>query len=108
MNKKLTTSFVLGAAFLGLGLSVPSCPGQQAMQQQIDILQQSNADLAKKFQALDSKVSALSSDFGQGKMAMDQAAKAVASQTDAIAKLQSAITDLQSRAAPAKGGKRRR
>ena len=40
MNFKTYTSIplslVLGTAFLGLGLSMPSCPGQQAMQDQID------------------------------------------------------------------------
>ena len=29
-----------------MGMSMPSCPGQQAMQQQIDTLTPQNADLA--------------------------------------------------------------
>ncbi len=54
---------VFGAAFLGLGISMPSCPGQQAMQQQIDALQTKANDSAKQIQALDAQIKKLNTDF---------------------------------------------
>ena len=53
---------VLGMAVVGLGFAMPSCPGQDAMQQQINALQSSNQEISKKVQTLTTQVTTLASE----------------------------------------------
>lgn len=64
MNKKIQL-IVLCMAFLGLGLSMPSCPGQQAMQQQIDALKGKIDENEKQIQILITKLDHTNSEIGQ-------------------------------------------
>ena len=60
--------WILGlTALLGMGITMPSCPGQQAMQQQIDNLQTANQDLSKKVQLLNTQLNAIANDMNQVK-----------------------------------------
>ena len=54
MNKKIQ-ALVTAGAFLGMGIAMPSCPGQQAMQQQIDTLQTKTIELTQKISKVDSQ-----------------------------------------------------
>jgi len=70
--KKNLNWMVMSAAVLGMGMAMPSCPGQQEMQQKIDSLQTTNTDLSKKIQALTTQVNALNSDMSQVKTLLPQ------------------------------------
>src|SRR5688572_12627092 len=106
MKKKHVTWLLVGAACMGLGISMPSCPGQQAMQQQIDSLQTTNMDLSKKVQALTTQVQTLNSDISQVKTLLPQMTNVISGQKGALDKLENDVKTLQSKMA-SKGGKRR-
>lgn len=114
MNKKLTTGFMLATAVLGMGLSMPNCPGQQAMQQQIDTLQTGNADLKRNLQTLDAKVKTLTDEVAAAKKFREdvtpilQAYKGLLEQMDASVKgLQAKVDAMSAPPKGAKGGKKK-
>jgi peptidoglycan hydrolase CwlO-like protein len=93
MNTKLVV--ILVSAFIGMGMSMPSCPGQQAMQQQIDTLTTTNADLAKRVQAMDSQVRSLNSDMSQVKQLLKPMSDAIGAQKAAMDQLDGNLKTLQ-------------
>ena len=103
MNKKLT-GFALGAAMLGMGLSMPSCPGQQAMQEQLETLKTGQADSNKKIQALDAQLKKMNGDVDQMKALVSQVSNAVLAQKMAIENMDAALKALQTKPA----GKKRK
>ena len=106
MNKKFIV--IVATAFIGLGMSMPSCPGQQAMQQQIEALQTSNTDLNKRVQAMDAQVKALNGDMSQVKQLLKPMSDAIQAQKGAMDQLDANFKEIQAKmTAPAKGkGKR--
>ena len=72
--KNITRIVIFTAAFVGMGMSLPSCPGDKAMQQQIDMLQQSNTDMTRKLQNLDAELKATSGDVIGAKSLINQLA----------------------------------
>jgi septal ring factor EnvC (AmiA/AmiB activator) len=50
---------VLAGAIVAMGVTMPSCPGQQAMQDQIDQLKTSQADLSKRLQLSETQLKQL-------------------------------------------------
>lgn len=110
MNKKLTW-IALGAAVAGMGIAMPSCPGQQAMQQQIDALQAKNAEMAKHIQNLDNQVKADSNDMGQVKTLLSQVSNTVLAQKQAQDALEAQVKELTTKVntpPPAAKGKKRK
>ena len=81
----------LVAAFMFLGISMPSCPGQQAMQQQLDQLQAKNAEQAKTVQKLDSQLKAMSSDMTQVKTLLVQVTNTVLAHKQSIEQIETAM-----------------
>lgn len=81
MNKKLSV-LVLGVAVFGMGAGMPSCPGQQAMQLQIDGVQATNTELTKKVQTLTTQVGKLNSDSGQIKQLLTEMTNVISSQRE--------------------------
>lgn len=105
--KKQTRAFVFVAAILGMGISMPSCPGQQAMQQQIDTLQTANTDLTKKVQSYDAQIKQLNKDSAEVKANLDGAVKAIEAQKAALEALNTAVTEIKAKAAaPAPAAKK--
>jgi chromosome segregation ATPase len=100
-RKQLTQTALFVAAFIGMGISIPSCPGDKAMQQQIDGLTQSNSDMTKKLQMLDSQNKGLASDLQTQKQVLTQLASTAAAQKEAIDNLYTSVKQLQARPAPA-------
>lgn len=82
---------LVGTAFLTMAVTMPSCPGQQAMQQQIDTLQSTVTRLNTQVMSMDSQVKSLSSDNVQLKELME---KVVTSQQGAINQMNASIKDL--------------
>ena len=95
MNKKFVV--ILASAFLGMGMSMPSCPGQQAMQQQVDSLKTSNADLTKQVQAMDKHVKQLETDLTQVKELLQPMGSAIGAQKAAMDQLDSNMKELQTK-----------
>ncbi|MCM2278224.1 MAG: hypothetical protein NDJ89_09130 [Oligoflexia bacterium] len=88
------------AAVAGMGISMPSCPGQQAMQQQIDALQASNADLTKKVQMLETQNKTTAQDLSQIKQLLEQMTNAIQGQKGELTQLGTAVKELQARPVP--------
>ena len=88
---------VFAGAFAGMGIAMPSCPGQQAMQQQIDALQITNTDLTKKVQALNTQVTSLNNDMTQVKQLLPQMTNVIQAQKGALDQLNTSVKDLQSK-----------
>src|SRR4051812_3321025 len=101
MKKKLNW-IIMGTAFIGMGMGMPSCPGQQAMQQQLDSLQTANSDLTKKVQAQNAQLTTLNNDLAQIKQLLPQITGVISVQKAAMDKLDSDLKDLQK-----KGGKKK-
>lgn len=110
MNKKFYV--VLFAAFLGMGMSMPSCPGQQALQEQVDKLTSQNADLNKRVMSMDANVKQLDNDMSQVKQLLKPLADTVQAQKGAMelldANLKEVQTKLAAKAAPKASGKKKR
>jgi peptidoglycan hydrolase CwlO-like protein len=107
--KNFTRIVIFTAAFIGMGMSLPSCPGDKAMQQQIDMLQQSNTDMTRKLQNLDSELKATSGDVIGAKSLINQLATTVTAQKDAIDNLYNQIKILEAKVnTPAKKKKKKR
>ena len=83
-----------GAAVVGMGMSMPSCPGQQAMQQQVDELQKREVAATQKAQALEGQVRALSGDMGQVKQLLEQVSRTVLAQKDSITQMEANVQKL--------------
>ncbi len=94
---------VLGMAVIGLGFAMPSCPGQDAMQQQVNTLQTANQELTKKVQTMTTQFTALTGEVNQMKQFMVQSANVFAAQETLNKQLNKSIDELKSK----KGGKRR-
>ena len=93
-----------------MGLSMPGCPGQEAIQQQIDTsVKAQEAEFTKQIQALDAQLKALKEDLEQTKKLIapisltskDQAA-AIEKADASIKELQASVSALSSRASPGK------
>ena len=79
-------------------MSLPSCPGDKAMQQQIDSLQTSNQDMTRKLQNLDNQLKSADSDVVAQKSLITQLATTVSAQKEAIDNLYNQIKILQAKA----------
>ncbi len=90
MSKKFFAP-VVGASFLLMGLSMPSCPGQQAMQQQVDALKTSEAEMKNRISALESQLTALKSEAEQNKGLLAQLGTGLTEQGKAIEEMQTAF-----------------
>lgn len=98
MNRKIRV-MLLGCAVMGMGVAMPSCPGQQAMQQQVDQMQTNLNNQARQIQALDAQVRNSNNEMTQAKQVLDQMANAINAQKAALETLQKSVNDLASRPA---------
>ncbi len=91
----LHTVVVSTAALLGMGIAMPSCPGQQAMQQQIDSLQAKNTEQAQQAQALDGQLKAMNADMLQVKTLLEQVSNTVLAQKQALEQIDATLKTTQ-------------
>ncbi len=94
------------AVLLSMGITMPSCPGQQAMQQQIDTLTASNQQLTRKIQEMDGSLKPLVSDMGQVKQLLPEMTKVIQGHRDELATLTTQLKEMQARLPAAKGAKK--
>lgn len=92
-NRKLLLVSLLTILVLGLGM--PSCPGQQAMQQQLDGVQTTANDNNKKIQQLTSQVNMLNTEVGKLKEVLTQATATIEAHQGAIKQMEDSIKAIQ-------------
>lgn len=95
MTKTRIHWLVLSASTLGLGLSMPACPGQQAMQQQLDNLEKRETAVATRIQGIDTQVKAATAEVAK----MGPALQNLQVINQALIEQKSLITDLQKQVA---------
>ncbi len=74
---RTTQIAILCAAFAGMGLSMPGCPGTQALQQQVETLKTSEAELKGRLDAMETSNKSLKDEFTQAKTLLAQVSTTV-------------------------------
>ena len=97
----------IGAATIGMGISMPSCPGQQAVQHQVDGLVSREADSIRRLQSLENQFRAMAGEMVQIKTLLSQVSNTVLAQKSAIENLEESLKHKGGGKAKA-GGKKRR
>jgi peptidoglycan hydrolase CwlO-like protein len=107
MNSKLKW-VALAASVFGMGLSMPSCPGQQAVQQQVDKLQAENQEIKAKVSQMENVVNGMKANMEKMEPLVVQMGSTIQEQKLAMDRMNAALTTLQEapKSAPAKGGKK--
>lgn len=106
MNNTIKTSLLLVVALFTMGVSLPSCPGQAELKQQVDALEAKNGQMAKQVQGLDAQVKTLNNEISEMKNTMTQMTTGLLAQKQSIDQLNENMKALASKgakAAPAKG-----
>jgi len=98
MNKQIRV-LVFTLAALGMGITMPSCPGQEAMQQQIDGLTAKNADMTRKMAAMSATVDSAAKELNDAKQLLTQLGPALEAQKNAMTTMSTQIQDIQSKMA---------
>ncbi len=99
-------------ALTALGMAMPSCPGQQEMQQKIDKLETDHATLNKQVLNLNERLATVEKDMGIVKQALQPVVNAFTNQrkdldglTARVEALQTQVTALSSKTRPAAKGR---
>jgi septal ring factor EnvC (AmiA/AmiB activator) len=111
MKKKLITLGWMCTAALAMGITMPQCPGQQAMQQQIDDLTKRDAEMNKRMTALETTVRTGMADIAPMKQAMTPMGQQLQGMGPRLDAIEAGMKDLDAKIAAAaapKGGKKRR
>ncbi|MFZ9596337.1 MAG: hypothetical protein ACO3A2_09700 [Bdellovibrionia bacterium] len=88
---------ILGASFIGLGFSMPSCSDTKAMQQQMEALQTSNTELTKKVKTLSTQLTELSNDMTQVKQLLPQVTNVVTAQKGQLESMDASLKEVRSK-----------
>ncbi len=83
-------------------LLLPGCPGQQAMQQQVDSIQTANLDLQKRVQNLETQLRTLNTDFAQMKRLLEQMATTIQTQDSILKHFESQPKSSRTQRGPAR------
>ena len=100
--RKVSIALLPVVGLLTMGISMPSCPGQQAIQQQMDALQARATESDQKVQSLTNQVATLNKEMADSKALLEQIGQTVIAQKDAISTLEAAQKALEERL-PSKG-----
>ena len=104
--KKRLLSMTLATGFLAMGMSMPSCPGQQAMQQQIDALTQKSGEADKKLQALITNAQNTTKEVNDLKSSLATVTQTVIAQKQQLEAMDVQLKEVAAKAAS--GGKKRK
>lgn len=106
--KKQVQWLIYATAFAGMGIAMPSCPGQQEMKQQIEALQTSNQELNLQIKKMHKELQSLNSDMGQVKQVLPQMTNVIQAQKGALDQLEAKVNSLATKAASKASSKKRR
>lgn len=102
-------TLILLVAPMGLGLSMPSCPGQEAVQQELSQVQTRSQENEKKLQALTAQVASMDKDLTEARTLLAQVSQTVLAQKSTLEQMDASMKELAervdratSKAAPAK------
>lgn len=87
MTTKKFYASLIGASALLMGLSMPSCPGQHEMQEQLSAIKNTSTELETRVSALESQNKALKEELEQNKNALTQLTASVTDHSQAIEQL---------------------
>lgn len=90
-----------GMPALMMAMTLPSCPGQEAMQKKMDALQADNARLGNQVASLDAQIRTFSSDDASLKQQMQQMAQAMDAQKATLDQLGNSLKELNQKVAVA-------
>ncbi|MGK5083350.1 hypothetical protein WDW37_08580 [Bdellovibrionota bacterium FG-1] len=102
-QQSLRFAVLAGAAFMGLGMAMPSCPGQQEMKDQMTALQTANDGLNKRVQTLTGQVTQLNTEMSQVKQLLQPMANAIQAQKTAMDQLDANMKTLAGKGGAGKG-----
>lgn len=105
--KKYFKYLIFAASFAGMGIAMPSCPGQQALQQQIDTFQNNYLDTNKKIRTLQTQVTGLSNDMNQVKQLLPQMTNVIQAQKGALDQLDATVQQMRNKGKPPVAKKRK-
>lgn len=105
--KKYFKYLIFAASFAGMGIAMPSCPGQQALQQQVDAFQNNYLDANKKIRTLQTQVTALSNDMNQVKQLLPQMTNVIQAQKGALDQLDATVQQMRHKGKPPAAKKRK-
>jgi chromosome segregation ATPase len=88
-SSKLAT--LVGGSFLLMGLSMPSCPGQQALQQAVESLKVSQAEFKGKMTAHEGALKALQEEVAGLQSKLTEVTATVLAQKAALEKMDEAL-----------------
>lgn len=84
---------LLSLAPLAMAFTMPSCPGNEAMQQQLDAITAKNTELQRGLQTLQGQAKTLNDDSNQMKQVVNTLSETVLAQKTAIEKLEASVND---------------
>lgn len=99
LNNKNLRWLILGAAVAGMGLGMPSCPGQQAMQEQVDKVQKENVTMNRSIVQMRESVTAVSGDMAQTKTLLAAMADSIKGSEAKLQELTLKVTSLEAKMA---------
>lgn len=88
-SSKLAT--LVGGSFLLMGLSMPSCPGQEALQQAVESLKITQAEFKGKLTAQEGAIKALKEEVTALETKLSEVTTTVLAQKGALEKLEEAL-----------------
>ncbi|MEK6707062.1 MAG: hypothetical protein AABZ06_14890 [Bdellovibrionota bacterium] len=89
--KKIKWLFVALCSLMALGIAMPSCPGQKAVQTQIETLEKNQADLIKKVGSLESQLKAAAMENAKTKEILSQLGSSLQLQEASLRQLESTV-----------------
>jgi len=98
-KKKITLGAVLGTTVILMGMNMPSCPGQQAMQKQIDDLTSKMTVVEKGSSGQNGKLTGLEKEVTELKNSLGEVAEVLKTHKATIEQLQAQIQELSTRSA---------
>jgi len=105
--KKTMNWIVLSLSVLGMGMGMPSCPGQQEAKEKMDALHAANTELSKKVHDLGTQVNTLNQDMQQVKQLLPQMTNVIQAQKGALDELNTAVNEMRkAKTAPLKKAKK--
>lgn len=112
MNRKtLRTSMIVAFAVFAMGAGLPGCPGNKALEEQVEQLQTKNADSIKKMGSIENQLKMMNAEAAQVKQQMPQVLEQMNVLKGRLDQLEAQVREMASKktapAAKPKAAKRR-
>lgn len=104
MNRKsFKTTIIITVAVFAMGAGLPGCPGNKAVEEQVEQLQTKNADAIKKIGSIENQLKMMTAETAQLKQQMPQALEQLNVLKGRLDQLEAQVREMASKkVAPAK------